>query len=324
MPKQTNEFQKLVLLVKKHSAPGAIVTESEEFVDGLTGDKREVDIVIRSSFAGDPIMVCIECAERGRKPDVQWVEEMKAKHEKLPTNALYLASLSGFTRQARVLACKYGIGLTEYAEENDEAVRLLCDGADRLIGKVFELRPAQTVVTIKPTNALPAANVRGRLDNNVYLASGTFWGTVRELVERLLRNRLLVQRLGLEGSREDHWFEVQWERPSTEDGTRFCLEKEGSLELRPIEVLKVGGHCSFHATTFDLKRGKLSETSVAWSSASFGEGALSATIAATATTAGGEARSISFHGPIAGLFPAASKLPSASKRGHQPKKRSRR
>jgi hypothetical protein len=97
MPKRSNEFQKLVFLVKKHVAPGPTVTESKFLRDRVTGANREVDVCIESTIGGHEILVSIECRDRGRRADVGWVEEMKAKHERLPTNALVPISKSGFT-----------------------------------------------------------------------------------------------------------------------------------------------------------------------------------------------------------------------------------
>ena len=101
MPKRTNEFQKLVFLVKKHAADGATVTESKFLCDNITETKREVDICIESSLAGHSVTVSIECRDHNRKADVKWVEEMKAKHERLSTNALILVSRSGFSKEEK-------------------------------------------------------------------------------------------------------------------------------------------------------------------------------------------------------------------------------
>jgi len=43
MPQRSNEFQKLVYLVKQQMAAGAKVTESQMLVDRITGTEREVD-----------------------------------------------------------------------------------------------------------------------------------------------------------------------------------------------------------------------------------------------------------------------------------------
>jgi hypothetical protein len=49
MPKRSNYFQRLVLLVRNHVAAGATVTESAELIDKVTGTKREVDICIEGT-----------------------------------------------------------------------------------------------------------------------------------------------------------------------------------------------------------------------------------------------------------------------------------
>jgi hypothetical protein len=106
MPKRTNEFQKLVYLVKKHSATGSTVTESKLLTDS-TGYQREVDIRIEHSIAGFPVTISIECCDLGRPATVEWVERMKGKHDDLPTNILILFSGSGFTELAKEKAQTY-------------------------------------------------------------------------------------------------------------------------------------------------------------------------------------------------------------------------
>jgi hypothetical protein len=57
MPKRSNYFQRLVLLVRNHVAAGATVTESAELIDKVTGTKREVDICIEGAVGGVPSSV---------------------------------------------------------------------------------------------------------------------------------------------------------------------------------------------------------------------------------------------------------------------------
>src|SRR6266478_8348759 len=94
VPKRSNDFQKLVYLVRVNLAAGAIVTESKMLPDRKSKRKRkrEVDVCIEGIVGGHPVMVCIECRDHKRPADVQWVEAIKAKHEGLPTSALILAS----------------------------------------------------------------------------------------------------------------------------------------------------------------------------------------------------------------------------------------
>lgn len=65
MPKRTNEFQKLILLVRKHSAEGSKVTESKFLADSK-GNQREVDICIESNIDGIPVTISIECTNEKR------------------------------------------------------------------------------------------------------------------------------------------------------------------------------------------------------------------------------------------------------------------
>jgi len=54
---------------------------------------------------------------------VTWVEQMKAKHEHLPTKLLVLAARSGHTDQAKQLAEFEGFQLLPYESLTEEAAR---------------------------------------------------------------------------------------------------------------------------------------------------------------------------------------------------------
>ena len=99
MPKRTNDFQRLVYLVRVNLADGATVTESKMLTDRVTNRKREVDVCIEGHVGQHPVIVSVECRAHKRIADVTWVDTMKAKHARLPTNALILASRSGFTTE---------------------------------------------------------------------------------------------------------------------------------------------------------------------------------------------------------------------------------
>lgn len=70
---------------------------------------REVDVLITGNMAGHPIRIGVECRGRSRKDPVSWVEEMRAKHDDLPTDRLVLVSASGFSAAAAAKARHYGI-----------------------------------------------------------------------------------------------------------------------------------------------------------------------------------------------------------------------
>ena len=101
VPKRSNDFQKLVFLVKKHLAVGAKVTESKMLADLATGADREVDVFIETTVGGHDVAISIECIDHKRPADVTWIEKMKAKHERLETNVLVLCSRSGCSAEAK-------------------------------------------------------------------------------------------------------------------------------------------------------------------------------------------------------------------------------
>ena len=109
MPRCTNAFQRLILLINASLAAGATVEESVLLPDSVTGELREVDILITAKVAAYTARVAIEVVGRSRKSDATWVESMRAKHENIPTDKLILVSETGFSKPAKVKARFYGI-----------------------------------------------------------------------------------------------------------------------------------------------------------------------------------------------------------------------
>jgi hypothetical protein len=101
VPKRSNQFQRLIVSIHHALAEvSAVVEESRELRDRVTGTLREVDIVIESAVGDYPVFVCVECCDRSRPATVEWVEQQHGKHATLPTNKLILVSRSGFTQSA--------------------------------------------------------------------------------------------------------------------------------------------------------------------------------------------------------------------------------
>jgi hypothetical protein len=268
MPKRTNEFQKLVFLVKKHAANSATVTESKLLRDNMTGAEREVDICIESVIAGHRVTVCVECRDRGRKADVQWIEEMKAKHERLPTNVLVLVSKSGFTREAILVAKNYGIETVTLSSIDGNAAEQLIGSAGSLWSKVFTLTPTKVVIRVASTASLPSENVAVFPDNLIYDHKGMEVGTVKQLVESLLNNGSAMQEFGKLGDKSYQGFEIRWEPALDTNGRPFCLQMLEPYVLRPIEYVRITGSSNFDVSEFRLQHGILGNVSIAWGTGS--------------------------------------------------------
>ena len=109
MPKRSNQFQRLVLLINRCLAGNAQVIESAMLKDKITGESREVDVLISTDVSGYKVDIAVEVVARGRKADATWVESMYAKHSDLPTDKLILVSEKGFYIPALEKAKFYGI-----------------------------------------------------------------------------------------------------------------------------------------------------------------------------------------------------------------------
>lgn len=100
MPKRSNDFQRLIYLIKRCLADErSTVEESVMLIDRQTGAEVEVDVVIRTEIAGTKIVVGVECTATGRPATVEWINKNIAKHEFL-TDKIVLVSKEGFTAEA--------------------------------------------------------------------------------------------------------------------------------------------------------------------------------------------------------------------------------
>jgi hypothetical protein len=268
-------------------------------------------VCVETVIAGHNVTVSIECRDHGRPADVVWVEQMKAKHDRLPTNALVLVSRSGFTPEAQAVARRYGIDLLSLTEVTDASVNSMFGNTGSLWAKFFTLWPKKVVIAVAAVAGFPGEQVASLPDNTVFTDDGQEAGSVQALVEYMLRIEHVVQALGRDGSPNHQSFEVSWDKPQRSDGRRLCLQKLDPLLLRPIEAIRVLGSCQFKVSEFRLRRGRLGEVPIVWSTAELGE----RPAMLVATGGGGLDRQISLHPGELQLEKAA---PATKRR--QPKK----
>ena len=109
MPKRSNQFQRLILLINNCLAGNAEVQESAMLQDKISGEFREVDILITTKSSSYDVFIAFEVIARSRKADTPWVESMYSKHSSLASDKLILVSEKGFTSTALTKAKFYGI-----------------------------------------------------------------------------------------------------------------------------------------------------------------------------------------------------------------------
>ena len=105
---------------------------------------------------GHPVIVCVECRDHKRPSDVSWVDAMKTKHDRLPTNALILVSRSGFTQEARAVAEGFGIQAFALSEVDEVDFQTLLSSKSSLWTKTMTVTPERVLVRVPQTATLPA------------------------------------------------------------------------------------------------------------------------------------------------------------------------
>jgi hypothetical protein len=269
MPERSNEFQRLIFLLKQQLGREATVTESKMLKDLVTGANREVDICIETVVTSEPVMVSVECRDRKRAADVTWVEEMKAKHERLSTNALILISRNGFSARAVELARAYNIRTLKFEETTEDDVARVFGNLDSLWTKVFTLTPTKVVATVASTGDLPAERVAMLPDNTIHDADGTAIAPIRDLVQSWLHSSQVREELAKRGNESHKTFVVGWPQPKGEGGASLYLQKIEPSVLRLVELIEARGTCSFEVSRFPLRHGVLGDVKVSWGKGTF-------------------------------------------------------
>ena len=186
MPKRSNTFQRLALLVHERLGEGWNVEESHLFTDLVTGERREVDIVARTMVGTYPIFLSIECRDHSRPADVLWIEGVAKKHEHLPTSKLVLWSRSGFTKAAAMKARALKIEAVSHAEAvQADWARL----ARELIGgQVKHVTPSYTAFIDVNTQEGEPRRLK-QVENAAWCScDGIQVGTVQALIQFIANN----------------------------------------------------------------------------------------------------------------------------------------
>ena len=228
MPRRTNAFQSVVFLIKKHiDEATAKVYESAELLDSATGRKREVDVCIETEVDGHKVLVGLECASRGRRQDVEWVEQMYGKHSTLPTDRLVLVSESGFTSQARAKAEALEIETVIPDQETDLSIDELVHRLTRLRFTKLDLLNIENVyVTLGATDTedreanvhlLPSAR-----EMHVFTAEREFIGTIGDVVNAFMtiavQNKPQFEEVLFEAADDTQFFELSIDPPEVPIG----------------------------------------------------------------------------------------------------------
>ncbi len=296
MPKRSNDFQRLIYLVRLNLSEGAKVTESKMMRDRLTKRHREVDVVIDGKVGSQRVVVSVECRDHQRAADVTWVDMMKSKHDRLDTHVLLLASRSGFTSEARDVASKYGIELFTLEDVNNANIPALLGPNGSLWLKLVTITAEKVSIRVAQVGVLPPETVATSPDNLLYLENGSEHCQTKELVDRLLKSPRARSYLLAEANEEHRWFEIFWEPPSSHEGKPLYMKKLEPVVLRSVEHIRIVGSCKVEIGRFGMRHGRIGDVQVSWGKSTI---AGKATMVVATFKETGEAKlSVNFSGSV--------------------------
>jgi hypothetical protein len=208
---------------------------------------------------------------------------MKAKHDRLESNALILASRSGFTDEARAVAKVYGIETFTLEDVDKANFPALFGESGSLWIKTFTVSADRVRIRVAATAGLEPEIVVTSPDNLIYTNDGKEIGQVRELVDLLVKANPVGEYFAKHGTEEHKWAEIIWEVGRSEAEGKLFMKKIEPTLLRNIELVHIVGPCKVEISKFGLRHSKLGDVHVVWGKASIaGKDALAvATVAPT-------------------------------------------
>jgi hypothetical protein len=246
-----SDRQLVQLLVKLLAGSSASVKAPGTLPHMDTGALRAVDVLVESMVHGERIFQAYEVAEKVGLIDVEWVESMVRKHERLPTHHLYLVSRSGFTDEAAAIArktprCTHVVLEQPFVDAPpaifaDEVTLSLVRGVAQLRVREGELR-----------------ELRVNVDQDVAIFDehGTDRGSLWALCVNLVRSPVVgeeVSKVAHSHPRREEmtWFTLTVPASRILSGPLF-LRTEDGLELHRLVELELVGQMTFQQARVDL------------------------------------------------------------------------
>lgn len=110
MARKGRELELLIEKLESCTLPIGTTINSPGFInDKVTGQPREVDILVEYQLGTVPIKIIIECRDRKSIQDTQWIEQIATKANDLNVNKVIAVSSSKFSKPAIAKANHYGI-----------------------------------------------------------------------------------------------------------------------------------------------------------------------------------------------------------------------
>lgn len=117
------QFEKLVTRIERTLAPNARVKHNDSVWDYESEGYRQVDVTIRSEIGPTPILITVECRKRGRKSDVNWIDELAEKKVGIRADKTIAVSSKPITAPAMRKAKKKNIDVHLMSEITGDNIR---------------------------------------------------------------------------------------------------------------------------------------------------------------------------------------------------------
>jgi hypothetical protein len=101
-------FEKVVAAIQARIDPSSTVSHNEFLIDRL-GQRRQFDVVVRGTFAGQQMVGIIECKDLSGKVGTPSVDAFVTKAQDVNANFKILVSRRGFTKTALAKCAHYGV-----------------------------------------------------------------------------------------------------------------------------------------------------------------------------------------------------------------------
>lgn len=101
-------FEKVVAALQAQFDPAATVVHNDWLIDRL-GHRRQFDVVVRGTFAGQQVLGVVECKDEARKVDNPTIDAFVTKSRDVNANLKVIISRKGFTKPALEKCADNGI-----------------------------------------------------------------------------------------------------------------------------------------------------------------------------------------------------------------------
>lgn len=247
MPKAGRDLEQLVARLEGALAGAGVTITSPDFFTGRnSGVAREIDVSLRhDSPSSGPILVMVECRDRGGAQDVTWIDGLVGKRDDVGADRAIAVSRSGFSAGAESYARAKGINLRRLHNITDEDV-LSWVRPTELRAYYLGLKPRHIQIQVLPGGPQPSLVgydhrtrcIRRNCDG-VMLCAEDIWHIAKDdlapLYEAMKIDGLKEKGISIVLIQQPGWFEIDAE-PSPIGVAGVLFEGTMTLEVRSSPV----------------------------------------------------------------------------------------